>query len=412
VLPAVVNIRVTGERDSPVVVKDPTPERLAEALKRVERSPFASEGSGVIIDGANGHILTNSHVVDRATDLRVGLSDGRWFQGRILGQDAGSDIAVVKIDAADLPAAPLGNSDRLRVGDYVVAIGNPFGLEGSASMGIVSALRRSNLGYGIFEDFIQTDAAINPGNSGGALVDFTGRLIGINTVVAQRGNGNVGIGFAIPINMASAIARQIIDRGHVQYSGLGLDVQTLNPELVRRLKLPITQGVLISRVIPASAADIAGIAAGDVIVAVDGQRVIQRQDYMARVEIRAAGTPVELQLISAEARVTKRLLTEDIKRVAPQTLIDPKLPGLGGARLSPILLGSPVFGKLQGVTVAEALPATPAARAGLEAGDVITALNDQKVLMPEDVGRILDSVSGEFTIGLVRTGRVTKLQVR
>ena len=225
VIPAVVSVRVAGERYRTVEIRPASSERReGPSPPRAPREPFRAGGSGVIVDAGRGLIVTNNHVIVDATTIMVALGDGRVFDARLVGRDIGTDVALLKIDAPDLPFVPLGNSDELKVGDIVVAIGNPFGLEGTATMGIVSALMRSDIGYEIFEDFIQIDASINPGNSGGALVNLKGELVAINTAVAGGGR-SVGIGFAIPVNLARNVGEQLHKYGMVRRGGLGMLTQ-------------------------------------------------------------------------------------------------------------------------------------------------------------------------------------------
>ncbi|MDJ0945158.1 MAG: Do family serine endopeptidase [Kiloniellales bacterium] len=308
VTPGVVNIATSGKvrvEDSPLF-NDPNFRRFLEDPRfrrffslpdpRAERETH-SIGSGVIVDARGGHVLTNHHVIEDADEILVTLKDGRALKAELLGSDPQTDVAVLKIDASGLTALPLGDSDRLEVGDYVVAIGNPFGLGQTVTLGIVSALGRSGLRLEAYEDFIQTDAPINPGNSGGALVDLRGQLIGINTAIVAPTGGNVGIGFAIPINMARLAMEQIIEFGEVRRGRLGIVIQDITPDLAKGLRLEILDGALISQVVPGSPAETAGLEPGDVILGVDGEKVRTAAGLRNEIGLKRIGEEVELEIL-------------------------------------------------------------------------------------------------------------------
>lgn len=270
VMPAVVDIVIEGIR--------PGSGRANGTYRRLfgttQPEKARGTGSGIIVDHANGYIVTNAHVIHGAIKIKVILADGREFEAKVVGQDAEADVGVLKIQADRLRSIRLANSDNLRVGDFVVAIGNPFGLGQTATSGIVSALGRSGLGIESYEDFIQTDAPINPGNSGGALVNLRGELIGINTaILGGRSGGSVGIGFAIPSNMVGNIKDQLIQTGQVVRGQLGVEIQNISADMVDKYGLQNTEGALISRVVIGSPADMAGLQSGDVIVQANGSRV-------------------------------------------------------------------------------------------------------------------------------------------
>lgn len=269
-MPAVVDISTEGMR--------PGAGRATGSYRRLFGGSAPEKargtGSGIIIDAKNGYIVTNAHVIHGALKIKVTLVDGREFVAKVIGQDSEADVGVLKIEPKRLKAIGLANSDNLRVGDFVVAIGNPFGLGQTATSGIVSALGRSGLGIESYEDFIQTDAPINPGNSGGALVNLRGELIGINTaILGGRSGGSVGIGFAIPANMVGNIKDQLIQTGEVVRGQLGVEIQNLSHDMMERYGLKNTEGALISRVVIGSPADEAGLKSGDVIVQANGSRV-------------------------------------------------------------------------------------------------------------------------------------------
>jgi Do/DeqQ family serine protease len=275
VIPGVVNIAVHGRvKEQNPLLQDPFFRRffnLPQNQQPQERETQAI-GSGVIVDAAQGYVLTNGHVVDNATRIEVTTNDNRRFPARLVGRDAGTDLAVLRIQASNLTAVPIGDSDRLRVGDFIVAIGNPFGLGQTVTSGIVSALGRSGLGEG-YEDFIQTDASINPGNSGGPLVNLQGQCVGISTAILAPGGANIGIGFAVPINMARRVMDQLIRYGEVKRGRIGVAIQDLTPDLAQAMNTARTSGAVIARVDPGSPAERAGLHSGDLVIAVNGVAV-------------------------------------------------------------------------------------------------------------------------------------------
>src|ERR1700751_1952197 len=271
ITPGVVGVAVRGRvREDNPLLQDPLYHRFFNMQQgRVERETEAA-GSGVIVDAAQGYVLTNAHVVENATNIEVTFKDNRRFNAKLIGRDPDTDIAVLQIPANGLTAVPIGDSDRLQVGDFVLAIGNPFGLGQTVTSGIVSALGRSGLGIEGYEDFIQTDASINPGNSGGPLVDLQGRVVGINTAILAPSGGNVGIGFAVPINMARQVMDQLIRYGEIKRGRIGVAIQDLTPDLAQALGTKQTQGALIARVEPGSPAERAGLRTNDLVVAING----------------------------------------------------------------------------------------------------------------------------------------------
>jgi Do/DeqQ family serine protease len=307
ITPGVVNIAVrshTSPEDNPLF-KDPTFRRFFELPQQRERRIQAA-GSGVIVDAAQGYILTNGHVVENADAIEVTTKDNRRFSARIVGHDDETDIAVLKIDGTHLKALELGDSDRLQVGDFVLAIGNPFGLGQTVTSGIVSALGRGGLGIEGFEDFIQTDASINPGNSGGALVDLKGRLIGINTAILAPGGGNIGIGFAIPINMAHQALNQILRYGSVRRGHIGVRVQDLTPDLAAAMRAQHSEGAVVAAVEPRSPAEKAGVRPGDIVIAVDGAPVHSSGQLRNRIALAPVNSQVDLTIERAGTQITVR----------------------------------------------------------------------------------------------------------
>ncbi|MGV8959912.1 MAG: Do family serine endopeptidase [Stenotrophomonas sp.] len=331
-----------------------------------------SLGSGVIIDAAKGYVLTNHHVIENADDVQVTLADGRTVKAEFLGSDADTDIALIRIPADKLTAIPLGNSDQLRVGDFVVAIGNPFGFSQTVTSGIVSAVGRSGIrGLG-YQNFIQTDASINPGNSGGALVNLSGQLVGINTASFNpQGSmaGNIGLGLAIPSNLARNVVEQLIKNGVVVRGTLGVESQNLTAQIAQGLGLQEARGALVTRVLPGSSAAAAGVKPGDVIVAVDGQRVDSSQALHNIEGLRAVGSTLALELRrDGKPLQLKAALKEQPRAIIGDTL-DPRLAGATFIDLPESLRQADV----NGVLVSEVARGSRAAQSGLARGDVVVA---------------------------------------
>jgi Do/DeqQ family serine protease len=303
VSPAVVNIATRGTvHDNGAhnpLLDDPFFRRFFEPPKDSgpRERPFQSAGSGVIVDARIGYILTNAHVVENATEITVTLQDGRDLKAEVIGSDAPADLAVLKVKPEGLSQMVLGDSSKAEVGDFVVAIGNPFGLQHTVTSGIVSGLSRSGISPDGYEDFIQTDASINPGNSGGALVNLRGELIGINTAILSRSGGNIGIGFAIPVNMARSVMQQLIKYGTVRRGQLGVSMYTVTPDIAHSLGLSSASGALVSQVVQGSPAATAGVRTGDVITSVNGQTVKSNSELRNIIGLRQVGDKVEIGLV-------------------------------------------------------------------------------------------------------------------
>ena len=298
VTPSVVNISVRGrvKEDNPLF-RDPVYRELFELPKHVERE-LQAVGSGAVVDAERGYVLTANHVVAQASTVQVTMKDGRRFVAKLVGRDPGTDLAVLRLQAAEaLTAIPMGDSDRLEVGDFVIAVGNPFGLGQTVTSGLVSALGRTGLGKQGYEDFIQTDAAINPGNSGGALVNMQGELVGINTAIfSTGGGGNVGIGFAVPINMARRVMEQIVQHGHVQRGGIGVSIKDLTPVVGATQTAGTMEGAVIADVNRGSPAEQGGIQRGDVVVAADGAPIRSAARLRNKLGLTRVGERVQLMV--------------------------------------------------------------------------------------------------------------------
>jgi Do/DeqQ family serine protease len=376
VTPAVVNVATKARvRVNSPLLTDPFFRHFFGVPNAPQERESQSLGSGVIVDAKGGYVLTNHHVIEGADEITVTLQDRRKFTAKVVGMDPDSDLAVLKIPAEDLVQVELGDSDKLEVGDFVVAIGSPFGLSQTVTSGIVSGLGRSGLGIEGYEDFIQTDASINPGNSGGALVDLDGNLIGVNTAIVAPSGGNVGIGFAIPINMARVVTEQLVKFGEVRRGQLGVHVQDLTQELARALNTDITQGAVVARVLKGSPAEKAGLQVGDVIVAVHGRPVSDADDLRNAVGLMRVGERIELDILR---RGKQRTVTAKVG--------EPELTRVEGTRISRFLDGALLAEPDQGgVTIAEIERNSTAWQAGLRQGDVIESANRQAVTTLEDL---------------------------
>lgn len=402
VLPSVVSIAVQGtmEMEANPLYSDPFFRQffdLPEGQPPTEQ-PFAGAGSGVIIDAAQGHLLTNNHVIRNADRITVGLSDGRQLPATLVGTDPETDIAVLKIPAQNLQAIEIGSSADLEVGDYVVAVGNPFGLQQTVTSGIVSALGRTGLGIEGYEDFIQIDAPINLGNSGGALVDLNGRLVGINTAIVGPSGANVGIGFAIPVDMALNVAAQLIEHGEMDRGRIGIQFQDLTPELATAFGAEGRTGALVSQVVDGSPADAAGILPGDIIISLDGQPFRQASDLRMRVGLMRSGTEITLGILRDGTEMSVTLTLE-----APEGQPEPApAAGVPGSPLAGVDLAPAPDGR--GLVIQSVAPDSPAAAAGLRAGDVILSANRKDVATPGDLEAAIGAEPGPILLYVEREG--------
>ncbi|WP_336795103.1 serine endoprotease DegQ [Erwinia aphidicola] len=403
VLPAVVSVHVEGtEKESQ--------QQIPDQLKRFfgqdgeEGAPgddksqeFEGLASGVIIDAAKGYVLTNNHVVNGADKISVQLSDGREFTAKLVGHDEQTDIALLQLlDAKNLTQIKIADSDQLKVGDFTVAIGNPFGLGQTATSGIVSALGRSGLNLEGLENFIQTDAAINRGNSGGALVNLNGELIGLNTAILASSGGNIGIGFAIPSNMAMGLAQQLIQFGEVKRGQLGIKGTEMTADMAKAFKVDIQHGAFVNEVLPQSAAAKAGIKAGDIITSVDGKNVANFAELRVKIGTTPPGQEVKVGLLRDGKPVTVTVKLDN----SSQTTASAELmtPALQGATLSD---GAAKDGT-KGVKVDEVAKATPAAQFGLQKDDVIVGVNRTPVQNLAELRKLLETKPDLLALSIMR----------
>jgi len=366
--------------------------------------PQKGQGSGVIVS-KDGYILTNNHVVDNADEVKIFLQDGREFTAKVIGKDPKSDLAVVKVDAQDLPAVTLADSDKIEVGDVVLAIGNPFGIGQTVTTGIISAMGRATLGLD-YEDFIQTDAAINPGNSGGALVDAEGRLIGINTAILSRSGGNQGIGFAIPTNLARDVMDSLIQDGKVTRGYLGVLIQDVTPMLAKEFKLKDHQGALVGDVVPKGPADKAGLKSGDVILEFNGKPVADSRHLKLDVARAKPGATLPVLVLRDGSRQTIKVTVKELPGAEQLAKADSQ-----GAHDTDTLHGVAVSDldartrrefripeQVKGALVTDVEPGSPAAEAGLKPGDVIVEINRQSVRGAEDAVRLTENPQDRTTL--------------
>ncbi len=404
-IPAVVNISTVAqieEADHPLL-RDPYFRRFFDIPEHRKREE-SSLGSGVIVDAARGLALTNHHVISQADEIRVTLHDGRTLKAELVGADPETDVAVLRLPTEGLSALPLGDSDRLRVGDFVVAIGTPFGLRQTVTSGIVSGLGRSGLGIEGYESFIQTDASINPGNSGGPLVNLRGELVGINTAILAPGGGNIGIGFAIPIAMARSIMDQILAHGSVSRGLFGVAVQDLTPDLARAMGISARQGAVVTAVEPGSAAAEAGVAEGDAILKIDGLPVSGASDIRTRFGLLRVGAKVKLEVMRAGQTLA---LTG---RIA-----DPYQDFARGERIAPTLAGA-LLGdgndQTPAVRVGRVSEDSPAWTSGLREGDLILGVNRSRIGTLRELSAAIRQDRGLYSLRVQRGDRLILLSQR
>lgn len=411
VTPAVVNISVVTRapmEDNPLF-RDPFFKRFFNLPDKPQRREQAA-GSGVIVDAARGYVLTNNHVIKDAEQVIVTLKDRRQFQARVVGTDPGTDIAVVRIEPQGLTALRFGDSDQLNVGDYVIAIGNPFGIGQTVTSGIVSALGRSGLSPEGYEDFIQTDASINPGNSGGALVNLRGELVGINTAIIGPAGGNVGIGFAVPANMARTVMNQIAQYGEVRRGRLGIEMIDLSPEIAKKLGVTRIEGVAIAAVQSGSPAAQADLRERDIVIALNGRPIQGAAELRARLALTPIGEELELRVLRGGETRNVRVKIGAVQKVSMgegQTV--PQLPGM---RVVEIERGSPLYARIQGIIVAAVDDGSRAWQAGLRSGDIIYAVNRRRIRTLAELYSSLREADRGYTMSLIRGDSTLSIVIR
>ena len=411
VSPAVVNVSTQGtikqKQQSPnPLLDDPFFRRFFDTPELGPRK-FQSAGSGVIFDAKNGYIVTNAHVIENASEITVTLQDGHDLKAEVVGTDVPTDVAVLKVKSEKLSQVALGDSAKVEVGDFVVAIGNPFGLQHTVTSGIISGLSRSGITTDGYEDFIQTDASINPGNSGGALVNLKGELIGINTAILSRSGGNIGIGFAIPVNMARSVMDQLVKFGSVKRGLLGVNIYNVTPEIAQLYGLGDSQGALVSQVIEGSAADKAGIRTGDVITTINGQSVKSNSDLRVSIsQLRVGqsvdvglirdGKPLKVSAVLADSGSEPAVAAKESATKESNTIHT----GFEGAALADAPEGG-------GAIVRSVEPGSPAAQNGLRSGDIVIGVNRGKVT---NLAQLRERSKGAATLVLeVRRGNTVLL---
>ncbi|NBI13037.1 Do family serine endopeptidase [[Haemophilus] felis] len=406
VLPAVVSISVEGKQkgknfspfnDLPEEFKFFFgPDMFRDQFQGRDRA-FKGIGSGVIINAEKGYVLTNNHVIDGADKITVQLQDGRELKAKVIGSDEMSDVALIQIEKPkNLTALTIADSDKLKVGDFTVAIGNPFGLGQTVTSGIVSALGRSTgSDSGTYENYIQTDAAVNRGNSGGPLINLRGELIGINTAIISPSGGNAGIAFAIPSNMANNLVQQILEFGEVRRGMLGIKGGELNADLAKAFDVEAQQGAFVSEVLPNSAAEKAGLKAGDVITALDGQKISSFAEMRAKIATSGAGKEIEITYLrEGKTKTTKVTLQSDEQNQADASSL---LPALTGAEMT----NYNEKGK-KGVSITKVAPKSIAAQRGLKQGDIIIGVNRQKIENIAQLRKALDEKPSAIALNIVR----------
>lgn len=401
VTPSVVNVyTLTRVRVRSPLLDDPIFRRFFNVPDVPRERVSQSLGSGVIVDAERGYVLTNNHVIARADEIAVGLKDGRSFEAKLIGTDPDTDLAVIQIPAENLTALQLAKSDELQVGDFVVAVGNPFGLGQTVTSGIVSALGRTGIRGLEYQNFIQTDASINPGNSGGALINLRGELVGINSAIFTPSGGNVGIGFAIPASMARYVMDQLIRFGEVRRGTLGLFVQDLTADLAGAFAVDAGQGVLVAEVVTESAAEDAGLQPGDVVVRMANRSINSAQDFHNAEGGLALGESLQLEFLR-EGRIHDTRLVIQAVPVLIGGELDHRLEG---ARFTG-LTGRQNQYNLSGVLLDELAPRSRLAREGLVEGDIITGVNRQRVHDLVDFRQALEKKHGNILLQIRRKGR-------
>ena len=397
VLPAVVSVQVEGTARQSQRIPEELKKYFGEDAPDQQAQPFEGLGSGVIIDAAKGYILTNNHVISQADKISVQLNDGREFDAKLIGGDDQSDIALLQVqNPSNLTQIAIADSDKLRVGDFAVAVGNPFGLGQTATSGIVSALGRSGLNLEGLENFIQTDASINRGNSGGALLNLNGELIGINTAILAPGGGSIGIGFAIPSNMAKTLSQQLIQFGEVKRGLLGIKGMEMSADIAKAFKLNVQRGAFVSEVLPNSGSAKAGVKSGDVIVSLNDKPLSSFAELRSRIATTEPGAKVKLGLIREGKPLTVEVTLD--KSTSSSASAEQISPALQGATLSDGQLKNGT----KGISVTTVEKSSPAAQAGLHQDDVIVGVNRTRVQSIAEMRKVLESKPAVIALQIIR----------
>ena len=404
VTPAVVNIATEGRvqiRQNPLL-EDPFFRRFFNIPEQPQERKTQSLGTGVVIDAERGLVVTNNHVIANAHQITVNLRDGRKFEAEIIGTDPETDVALIKIPAENLTEVALADSDLLRVGDFVVAIGNPFGLGQTVTSGIVSALGRTGLGIEGYEDFIQTDASINPGNSGGALVNLRGELVGINTAIFSQSGGSVGIGFAIPVNMVTMVTEQLMEHGEIHRGLVGAQTQDLDHDLAEAFGIDRRRGAVVVNVVPGSPAETAGLQPGDVITSVNGKAVRGSSDVRTRIGLLRVGEKVRFDVLRDGKKKTLHAVVADEREVASTSSL--QNPRLAGATFGDVPENHPAYGRVRGVLLFEIEQGSGLWQSGLREGDIITSVNKRAIAGLDDFLQLVNSSKNSTMLFRVRRG--------
>ncbi len=397
VLPAVVSVQVEGTARQSQRIPEELKKYFGEDAPDQQAQPFEGLGSGVIIDAAKGYILTNNHVISQADKISVQLNDGREFDAKLIGGDDQSDIALLQVqNPSNLTQIAIADSDKLRVGDFAVAVGNPFGLGQTATSGIVSALGRSGLNLEGLENFIQTDASINRGNSGGALLNLNGELIGINTAILAPGGGSIGIGFAIPSNMAKTLSQQLIQFGEVKRGLLGIKGMEMSADIAKAFKLNVQRGAFVSEVLPNSGSAKAGVKSGDIIVSLNDKPLSSFAELRSRIATTEPGAKVKLGLIREGKPLTVEVTLD--KSTSSSASAEQISPALQGATLSDGQLKNGT----KGISVTTVEKSSPAAQAGLHQDDVIVGVNRTRVQSIAEMRKVLESKPAVIALQIIR----------
>ncbi|HHL9185805.1 TPA: serine endoprotease DegQ [Klebsiella pneumoniae] len=407
VLPAVVSVQVEGTASPTLNMPEELKKYFGDNAPQEQAQPFEGLGSGVIIDAAKGYVLTNNHVINQAQKISVQLNDGREFDAKLVGSDEQSDIALLQLIKPDhLTQIAIADSDKLRVGDFAVAVGNPFGLGQTATSGIISALGRSGLNLEGLENFIQTDASINRGNSGGALLNLNGELIGINTAILAPGGGSIGIGFAIPSNMAKTLADQLIQFGEIKRGLLGIKGMEMSADIAKAMNLNVQRGTFVSEVLPNSGSAKAGIKSGDVIVSLNGKPLNSFAELRSRIATTEPGTKVKLGLLRDGKPVDVEVtLDKSTSSTASAELI---IPALQGASFS----DGQMKDGTKGVVIDNVDKGSAAAQVGLHKDDIIIGLNRQRIHSIAELRKALEGKPPVIALNVIRGNESIYLLLR